>query len=151
MIIHGNHSVGMTLAGMPKFSTLVSAMTATKVLSPLEMKQLTVLAPHNAAFKKLGDEVVNCLMTKNIPGLTKILQYHLVPGVCYSRVLGTFPSLQTYEGIRNITLSVVNNTVTVDNATVVHADTSASFGVIQTINQVLIPSSDYLGPCKTFV
>jgi uncharacterized surface protein with fasciclin (FAS1) repeats len=149
VVIHGNHSVSSTIAELPKFSTFASVLSATKILSPFEMKQLTVLAPHNAAFEKLGDDVVKCLMNSNIPGLLKILQYHLLPGeVCYSRILGTFPSLSTYEGIHNITLTKVNNTLLVDNATVVHPDISASFGVIQTINRVLIPDPHYLGPCK---
>merc|ERR1712151_63972 len=63
-------------------STLVTALTAGKIVTALEGKgPFTVFAPTNEAFDKIPtDELKKLLDPKNIKELDAILEYHVVAG-----------------------------------------------------------------------
>jgi uncharacterized surface protein with fasciclin (FAS1) repeats len=81
-----------TIKGERNLSTLAAAVKAAKLESTLrDMKSdLTIFAPTNKAFQKLGDSAVNGLI-KNPEKLKSILLYHAVSGsVLRSALRGEF-------------------------------------------------------------
>jgi len=102
----------------------------------------TVFAPTNAAFAKLDEAVLECLLNADYKDeLTTVLQYHVAEGNVASTDLTNNQEITTLQG-SNITVTISGNVVKINEATVGPADVSASNGVVHVIDQVLIPSGD---------
>lgn len=138
----------------PQFSTLVAALTAAELVTPLQgdtlVPKLTVVAPTNAAFAALPAGVLTKLLLPiNKPELQKILKYHVVSGLNNSTTLTTVagavsPANQviTLEGSKlAFTIGAVNGTTLKINGStsVTAADITATNGIIHQIDQVLLP------------
>jgi len=102
----------------------------------------TVFAPTNAAFAKLDEAVLECLLNADYKDeLTTVLQYHVAEGNVASTDLTNNQEITTLQG-SNITVTISGNVVKINEATVGPADVSASNGVVHVIDQVLIPSGN---------
>ena len=121
------------------FKTLVSAVQAAGLVDTLKgMGPFTVFAPTDAAFAKIPSATLNALLA-NKTQLAAVLTYHVVPGKVMSTDLKNGMMVKTVEG-KNITISLANAGVMVNNAKVVQADIVCSNGVIHAIDTVLMPS-----------
>ena len=98
----------------------------------------TVFAPTDEAFAKLPPGTVDNLL-KDIPALTKILTYHVVPGKVLASTVVTMngKSVATVNG-ESVKITV-DGSVKVDNAKVTATDINCDNGVIHIIDTVLIP------------
>ncbi|XP_048777790.2 transforming growth factor-beta-induced protein ig-h3-like [Ostrea edulis] len=129
------------VAGNSDLSTLLSNVQAAGLAGALQGDGLTVFAPTNAAFQKLGSHVLNNLR-RNPQLLKEILEYHVVPHTEYSAGLYNREYVRTLDSHHDvIRLAVSGNAVTVNrNGHVVKADISATNGVVHIIDHVLIPA-----------
>lgn len=133
---HGDDIVDIA-AGNEAFSTLVAAVTAAGLVDTLKGEgPFTVFAPTDEAFAALPEGTVEALL-EDIPTLTAILTYHVVPGIVMSTDLEDGMMAETVNG-QSVTIGV-GDTVTVDGATVIDADIMASNGVIHVIDAVILP------------
>jgi uncharacterized surface protein with fasciclin (FAS1) repeats len=120
------------------FETLVAALQAAGLVDTLKGEgPFTVFAPTDAAFAALPEGTVEALL-EDIPTLTAILTYHVVPGMVMSGDLSDGMMAETVNG-QSVTIGVSAGGVTVDGANVVAADIEASNGVIHVIDAVILP------------
>jgi len=119
------------------FNTLVAAVQAAGLVETLKGEgPFTVFAPTDEAFAALPAGTVEGLLN-DIPTLTAILTYHVIPGAVMSGDLTDGMMAATVNG-QSVTIGV-GETVTVDGATVIAADIEASNGVIHVIDAVILP------------
>ncbi|SDX90114.1 fasciclin domain-containing protein [Roseicitreum antarcticum] len=119
------------------FTTLVAAVEAAGLVETLKGEgPFTVFAPTDEAFAALPEGTVEALLA-DIPALTAILTYHVVPGAVMSTDLTDGMMAETVNG-QSVTIEL-GDTVTVDGATVTTADIEASNGVIHVIDAVILP------------
>lgn len=119
------------------FNTLVAAVTAAGLGETLKGEgPFTVFAPTDEAFAKLPEGTVEGLLA-DIPTLTAILTYHVVPGKVMSTDLSDGMTAATVNGA-DLTVDLSDG-VKISGATVTAADIEASNGVIHVIDTVLIP------------
>jgi transforming growth factor-beta-induced protein len=121
-----------------RFSTLVAALGAANLVETLQSAgPFTVFAPTDAAFAKLPAGTVEALLN-DIPTLTSILLYHVVPGkVLASDVVG-LSSAETALG-EDLQVSLNNGGVLINDSNVLITDLEATNGVIHVIDTVLLP------------
>lgn len=120
------------------FTTLLAAAEAAGLVETLQGEgPLTVFAPTDEAFAALPEGTVEGLLA-DIPALTAILTYHVVPGAVMSGDLSDGMTATTVNGA-DITVTIDGSTVMVNDATVVAADIEASNGVIHVIDSVILP------------
>jgi uncharacterized surface protein with fasciclin (FAS1) repeats len=122
--------------GAGSFSTLVTAVQAAGLVETLKSPgPFTVFAPNDDAFAKLPPGTITTLV-QNIPQLTRILTYHVVPGKLMKDDLAKLGTVTSVEG------SIINVNCTdgfeVKNATVLAADIEADNGVIHVIDTVIL-------------
>lgn len=123
-------------AGM--FNTLVAAVKAAGLVETLQGDgPFTVFAPTDEAFAKLPEGTVDNLLA-NPDKLKKILLYHVVPGKVTAEQVVELDSATTAEG-QDVTITVEDGTVMVNDAKVIKADVMASNGVVHVIDTVIIP------------
>ncbi|WP_371195824.1 fasciclin domain-containing protein [Glaciecola sp. SC05] len=140
---HGNkQDIVDVAASTPDFSTLVAAVKAAGLVDALKGDgPLTVFAPTNAAFAKLpAGTVESLLLPENKEQLVAILTYHVVAGKVMAADVVNVTSATSLQG-QDITVSVNDGTVMVDQATVVATDIKASNGVIHVIDSVIMPKN----------
>ena len=124
-----------------RFTTLVSALQAANLVDTLNGEgPFTVFAPTDDAFKALPDGTLDALVA-DIPALTNVLLYHVVPGKVMAADVVNLTSANTVEG-QPISIKVQDGTVMVNNAKVIITDIEASNGVIHVIDAVLIPPAE---------
>ena len=82
----------------------------------------------------------NLLKPENRDQLVAILTYHVVPGKVKAKDVVNLEQATTVNG-SDITISVADGGVRVDNAKVVKTDIYASNGVIHVIDAVILPQS----------
>lgn len=134
---HGSMNIVEIAAGNEAFSTLVAAVTAAGLVETLQGDgPFTVFAPTDEAFAALPEGTLEALL-EDIPALTAILTYHVVPGAVMSTDLSDGMTAETVNGA-SITIGVGEG-VTVDGANVIQADIEASNGVIHVIDAVILP------------
>ena len=135
----GGHSKDIvdTAVEAGSFTTLVAAVTAAGLVDTLKGEgPFTVFAPTDEAFAKLPEGTVEGLLN-DIPTLTSILTYHVIPGKVMSTDLSDNMMAATVNGAE-VTIGTMGG-VTVDGANVVSADIEASNGVIHVIDTVILP------------
>ncbi|XP_021355968.1 transforming growth factor-beta-induced protein ig-h3-like [Mizuhopecten yessoensis] len=98
---------------------------------------LTLFAPTDKAFAKLPAGTLDNLL-KNKTALTEVLTYHVVKGTAFSAGLTDGEKVATLEG-KDLSISLDNGMVKVDNAMVIRPDDAVSNGVIHIIDSVLLP------------
>ena len=120
------------------FSTLVAAVEKAGLVETLIGDgPFTVFAPTDEAFAKLPEGTVESLLN-DIPALTRILTYHVVPGKYMSSDVASLESLKSVEG-SSIPIKVEEGKVYVSNAMITAVDIEASNGVIHVIDTVIFP------------
>ena len=128
------------------FKTLVAAVQAAGLVQTLKSPgPFTVFAPSDAAFAALPKGTVEGLL-KDIPKLSSILTYHVVPGrVSASDVMnmtkGKTAEVKTVQGqpVTLKTQGMFSKSVYVNEAKVVKADIGTTNGVIHVIDKVIMP------------
>lgn len=119
------------------FTTLIAAVEAAGLVDTLKGEgPFTVFAPTDEAFAALPEGTVEALLA-DIPALTAVLTYHVVPGAVMSTDLSDGMMAETVNG-QSVTIAL-GDTVTVDGATVTAADIIASNGVIHVFDAVILP------------
>merc|ERR1711865_1143896 len=125
--------------GNPELSTLVAALTAGKLVATLEGKgPFTVFAPTNLAFAKIPKDALTKLLG-NQKLLDQLLEYHVLSGDFKMRDLMATKRITTLEKQEVVVRSMTKTLQMVNNADVVTADVEATNGVIQVIDNVLVP------------
>lgn len=135
---HHEKDIVETAVEAGSFNTLAAALEAAGLVETLKGEgPFTVFAPTDEAFAKLPEGTVEALLA-DIPKLTAILTYHVVPGKVDASQVVKLSSAKTVNGER-VAISVAEGSVMVDNATVVTADVMASNGIIHVIDTVILP------------
>ena len=133
---HGADIVDTAIAA-GDFTTLVAAVQAAGLEETLRGEgPFTVFAPTDEAFAALPEGTVEALLN-DIPTLTSILTYHVVPGAVMSTDLSDGMMAETVNG-QSVTITLGEG-VQVDGANVIAADIEASNGVIHVIDAVIMP------------
>jgi uncharacterized surface protein with fasciclin (FAS1) repeats len=128
--------------GGGSFNTLVAALQAADLVDVLKGDgPFTVFAPTDDAFAALPEGTVeSLLLPENKALLASILTYHVVPGRLLSGEVVSSSSLPTVNGI-NLTISVSDDGVRVNDALITGLDIEGTNGVIHVIDTVIIPSA----------
>jgi uncharacterized surface protein with fasciclin (FAS1) repeats len=131
-----------TAVAAGSFKTLVTAVKAAGLVDTLKGKgPFTVFAPNDDAFAKLPKGTVEGLL-KDIPKLTAVLTYHVVPGKVMAADVVKLKTAKTVHGqIVKIDASKwhLHKSVKINDAEVVKADIVTDNGVIHVIDKVLLP------------
>jgi len=126
-------------AGLTAFDGALNATNLTRTLDGL--RDVTVFAPSNAAFSAIG----SALGSLNATQATQILEYHVLNGtVAYSSLL-TNTTVRSLTG-ENITITVEDGAVFVNQARVIRADVLVAGGVVHVLDSVLNPSNSSARP-----
>jgi uncharacterized surface protein with fasciclin (FAS1) repeats len=133
----GTQTVGQLLAGMPEFSSFMTAIEISGLRDTLdETRNYTVFAPTNDVFAALPQQVVDTLLA-NPPILSEILQYHVTFGrYLAADLVVVAPS--TLNGLL-LTISTQGDSLLVNNANVTATDLVADNGVVHAIDRLLLP------------
>jgi transforming growth factor-beta-induced protein len=128
-----------------RFTTLAAALEAAGLVETLKGEgPFTVFAPTDEAFAKLPAGTVEGLL-KDIPQLTDILLYHVVPGkVMASDVVKLDGQMvdTALEG-KQIAVKLDGDKVMLnENVMVIITDVEAQNGVIHVVDTVLLPPAD---------
>lgn len=119
------------------FTTLVAAVEAAGLVEVLQGEgPFTVFAPTDDAFAALPEGTIEALLA-DIPTLTAILTYHVLPGAVMSTDLSEGLTATTVQG-QDVTITLEGGPK-VDGANIVAADIVASNGVIHVIDAVILP------------
>lgn len=123
------------------FTTLAAALEAGGLIETLKSDgPFTVFAPTDEAFSKLPDGTVEMLLLpENKDKLVSILTYHVVPGKVSAVEVIKLNSATTVNGA-DVKISVRNDTVFINESSVVLADVNASNGVIHVVDTVILPN-----------
>ncbi len=133
---HGMNIVE-TAVNAGTFTTLVAAVEAAGLVDTLTGEgPFTVFAPTDDAFAALPEGTVEGLL-EDIPALTAVLTYHVVPGAVMSGDLSDGMTAATVQGA-DITVTLGEG-VMINDANVVAADIETSNGVIHVIDAVILP------------
>jgi uncharacterized surface protein with fasciclin (FAS1) repeats len=128
-----------------RFTTLVTAVTEAGLVETLKSEgPFTVFAPTDDAFAALPEGTVEGLLA-DIPALTNVLLYHVVPGkVMAADVVGLDgqSAATALEGA-DIAISLDGDMVKLnENVGVIITDIETSNGVIHVIDAVLLPPAE---------
>jgi uncharacterized surface protein with fasciclin (FAS1) repeats len=127
-----------TAVAAGSFTTLVSAVQAADLVDALKGEgPFTVFAPTDEAFAALPAGALDGLLA-DIPALSDVLLYHVVPGKVMAADVVELTSATTLQG-SDLTITVEGDKVMINGATVVQTDIVASNGVIHVIDAVLLP------------
>lgn len=123
-----------------RFTTLVAAVEAAGLVDTLKGEgPFTVFAPTDDAFAKLPAGTIEALLA-DIPALTDILLYHVVPGKVMAADVVNLTSAGTVLG-QDINIKVENGNVYLnDTVMVIITDIETYNGVIHVIDSVLLPT-----------
>ncbi len=138
---HTRSNIVTTAANAGSFKTLIAAAKAAGLAGVLSRRRgLTVFAPTDAAFARLGRRTLRSLLRPENRGkLRAILLYHVVGQRVPSRAIPRGRThVRTLNG-RAVSVRNRHGRIRVNNARVINADVRASNGVIHVINRVLIP------------
>jgi len=120
-----------------QFTTLLAALKAAGLEDALsDGGLLTVFAPTDEAFAKLGQETIDGLL-KDTEKLKSILTYHVIGGEYLFSELKIAQSLFTLNG-KPVKINL-DGTLTINNVNIIGRDILTRNGVIHVIDAVLIP------------
>ena len=119
-------------------NSLINAIQVADLADTLKGEgPFTLFAPSDDAFAKIPDEELAALMA-NKTMLTEVLTYHVVSGKVMSANLSNGMVLPTIQG-ENLTVTILDNTLMIDDGNVIQPDIVVKNGVIHIIDTVLIP------------
>jgi uncharacterized surface protein with fasciclin (FAS1) repeats len=120
------------------FNTLVTAVKEAGLVDALSGDgPLTVFAPTDEAFAKLGEDTIKAVLAdKEL--LTKILTYHVVSGRVTSGDVVKLQTAPTLQG-QDVRISTMGG-VRINDSMVVTADIETTNGIIHVIDAVLLPA-----------
>lgn len=125
-----------------RFTTLVAALQAANLVDTLKGEgPFTVFAPTDEAFAKLPAGTLEALL-KDIPQLTNILLYHVVPGNVLAAAVVGLDGQSTDTALEGSQIAVKvdgSKVILNDNVSVIITDIQTSNGVIHVIDAVLLP------------
>ena len=126
--------------GSKDHTTLVAALKQADLVTSLSNAgPFTVFAPVNAAFDKLPAGTVDALMKDDKKAdLQNILQYHVTVSAIKAENLVDGQTLGMVNG-DNVTVSVKDGKVMLNNSATIIASIPASNGMIHVIDGVLLP------------
>ncbi|KAL3879186.1 hypothetical protein ACJMK2_031495 [Sinanodonta woodiana] len=121
------------------YTTLVTYLTDAKLSSLLTSKgPFTVFAPSDAAFARLPTHTAN-YMTSHPQHLADVLKYHIVQEIVIAPLISGVENRTTLLG-QSLEIAKATNGLLVNGFAAVHGgDIIVANGVIQPINEVLIP------------
>jgi len=124
------------------FETLVAAVQAAGLVDALKGEgPYTVFAPSDEAFAKLPEGTVDTLLEDPEGQLARILLYHVVPGKVMAADVADGLTAETLRGAE-VSFSVSDGMVMINDAQIVATDIEASNGVIHVIDSVILPPED---------
>jgi uncharacterized surface protein with fasciclin (FAS1) repeats len=130
-----------TAVAAGNFKTLVTAVQAAGLVDTLKSAgPFTVFAPTDDAFAKIPKDQLEALLA-NKTQLTAVLTYHVVAGKVMSTDLTNDMAVKTVQG-ENVTITLDDGGVMVNDAKVVQADIVCTNGVIHAIDTVLTSEKD---------
>lgn len=131
-----------TAVSAGQFNTLAAALDAAGLVETLKGDgPFTVFAPTDEAFAKLPEGTVETLLKpENRDQLIAILTYHVVAGKVMASDVVKLDSATTVNG-SDVTITVADSGVQVNDANVVKTDIATSNGVIHVIDTVILPTS----------
>lgn len=140
---HDHHNIVEVASDTDNLSTLVTAIQAAGLVETLSGDgPFTVFAPTNEAFEALPDGTLESLLEpENRDMLVDILTYHVVAGEVMSGDLSDGMMTETIQGSQ-ISISLSDAGVSINNASVVSADVEASNGVVHVIDSVIMPPEE---------
>ena len=139
--------VATAVASNPQLSTLANAIRTAGLTDTLNNAQnLTVFAPTNDAFNKVGQAQLNSLLA-NKTQLTQTVEYHVVPQrLSPDQLAGTH---KTMEG-QTLTVTGSGEDFTVNNtASVVCGNIQTRNATVYLIDAVLTPPGSTPSPAAT--
>jgi uncharacterized surface protein with fasciclin (FAS1) repeats len=123
-----------------RFTTLVTALQAASLVETLQGEgPFTVFAPTDDAFAKLPEGTLDSLL-EDIPALTNVLLYHVVPGKVMAADVVMLDAADTVLG-EPVAISADDSGIMVNDAQVIITDIEGSNGVIHVIDTVILPPS----------
>jgi transforming growth factor-beta-induced protein len=127
-------------AATADLSTLVDALKAANLTAALSTKgPFTVFAPTNEAFAKLDKALLAKLLEPdNVATLTDLLTYHVVAAELTSSELKNDRSIETLEGMM-VKVMADGSHIKINDAQVIIPNITATNGIVQVIDAVLIP------------
>lgn len=133
------NTVVQVLKSNQDLSTFIQAASVADIAQILqEHGPFTIFAPNDAAFKKLPPGTwQDLLKPQNKQKLRDFLGYHVVPGTLFTQDFQT-GKIKTING-KELSISVKDDVITVDNVKIVKGDIEGSNGVIHVIDAVLLP------------
>jgi uncharacterized surface protein with fasciclin (FAS1) repeats len=127
------------IVNSPDHNTLETAVIAAGLADDLSGDgPFTVFAPTDAAFAALPASLIAELLADPTGQLTQILLYHVVGAEALSSSLSNGQTISTLQG-DDVTVSITNGNVFINNAQVTVADIMADNGVVHVIDAVLTP------------
>ncbi|RLT58013.1 MAG: fasciclin domain-containing protein [Chloroflexi bacterium] len=127
-----------TAAAAGSFGTLLAAAQAAGLVDALSGPgPITVFAPTDTAFEKLGNDTIAALL-EDKEKLASILTYHVVKGSVLAKDVVKLTTATTLQG-SDVKIDA-KAAVRINDATVTNADIQCSNGVIHVIDTVLIPA-----------
>ena len=121
-------------------TTLETAVLAAGLNGALNSStEVTVFAPTDAAFAAVDPDLIAGLLNDPQGNLTTVLLYHVVAGRILSTDLSDGQTAMTLQG-EDITVTISNDSVFINDALVTTADIEAENGVVHVIDAVLLPS-----------
>ena len=120
-----------TTAVASNLTALVGALKSVNLVNTLDSaRDLTIFAPNNAAFQKIGS-ALGSLTTDQV---SQILGYHVVNGtVAYSSTLKN-QTIKSSTG-QDLKITIENGNVFVNSAKVVNPDILVANGVVHVIDK----------------
>ncbi len=123
-------------------TTLEAAVIAADLAGTLSGDgPFTVFAPTDAAFDALPEGLLTDLLADPSGLLTDILLYHVVGATAMSGDLSDGQSVTTLLG-ENVTVTINNDGIFINDAEVIIADLVAGNGVVHVIDAVLVPATN---------
>ncbi len=124
--------------GDERFSTLLAAVEAAGLVETLSGEgSFTVFAPTNDAFAKLPAGTIEALL-QDIPQLTSILLYHVVPGKLMAADVTASDYLTTAQG-ESVRIKLEEGNAFINEAQIIFVDIETANGVIHVIDTVILP------------
>jgi uncharacterized surface protein with fasciclin (FAS1) repeats len=138
-------AVALSTAATPEFTVLVEALSTADLVSTLNGPgPFTVFAPTDAAFTALLSEkgLTKAQLLADKAFLTKVLTYHVVPGLVLKAQVPVGRAIKTVQG----ETFTVNAALTITDrqsrsARITGTDVLASNGVIHVIDKVILPAN----------
>ncbi len=129
------------IVGSPDHTILEAAVIAAELADDLSGEgPFTVFAPTDAAFEALPEGTVDALLEDPTGELAQILLYHVVGSKALSTDLSDGQMITTLQGT-DITVSITDGKVFINDAEVIVADLEADNGVVHVIDAVITPST----------